>query len=55
LNTDYTSIQKLVDKAIIIEAKQAEIERDRKRKLQLTGQQSNANTWARLMQPQSPF
>jgi hypothetical protein len=28
LNTDYTSFQKLVDKAIIIEAKQAEIERD---------------------------
>jgi hypothetical protein len=44
LNTDYTSFQKLVDKAIIIEAKQVEIERDGKRKLQLTGQQSNANT-----------
>jgi hypothetical protein len=55
LNTDYTSFQKLVDKAIIIEAKQAEIERDGKRKLQLTGQQSNANTWPHLMQPQSPF
>jgi hypothetical protein len=33
LNTDYTSFQKLVDKAIITEAKQAKIERDRKRKL----------------------
>jgi hypothetical protein len=55
MNTDYTGFQKLVDKAIIIEAKQAEIERDGKRKLQLTGQQSNANTQPRLMQPQSPF
>jgi hypothetical protein len=49
LNTDYTSFQKLVDKAIIIEAKQAEIERDGKRKLQFTGQQSNANTRPHLM------
>jgi hypothetical protein len=55
VNTDYTSFQKLVDKAIIIEAKQAEMERDGKRKLQLTGQQSNANTWPHLMRPQSPF
>jgi hypothetical protein len=37
LNTNYTSFQKLVDKAIIIEAKQADIEGDGKRKLQLTG------------------
>jgi hypothetical protein len=55
LNSDYTSFQKLVDKAIIIEAKQAEIERDRKRKLHLKGQQSNANTRLHLMQPQNPF
>jgi hypothetical protein len=49
------SFQRLVDKAIIIEAKQVEIERDERRKVQLTGQQSNANTWPCLMQPQSPF
>jgi hypothetical protein len=55
LNNNYTSFQKLVDKAIIIEAKQVEIERDGKRKLQLTRQQSNANTRSRLMQPHSPF
>jgi hypothetical protein len=53
LNTDYTIFQKLVDKAIIIEANQAEIERDGK--LQLTRQQSNAITQPHLMQPQSPF
>jgi hypothetical protein len=55
LNTDYADFQKLVDKAIIIECKQAEIERDGKRKLQHTGQQPNANTRPHLMQPQSPF
>jgi hypothetical protein len=44
LNTDYANFQKLVDKVIIIESKQAEIERDGKRKLQHTGQQPNANT-----------
>jgi hypothetical protein len=44
LNTDHANIWKLVDKAIIIESKQAEIERDGKRKLQHTGQQPNANT-----------
>jgi hypothetical protein len=55
LNTDYANFQKLVDKAIVIEGKQAEIERDGKRKLQLTGQQPNANTRPHLMEPQSPF
>jgi hypothetical protein len=55
LNTDYTSFKKLVDKAIIIEAKQAKIERGGKRKLQLKGQQSDANTRPYLMQPQRPF
>jgi hypothetical protein len=35
LNTDYANFQNLVDKAIVIEGKQAEIERDGKRKLQL--------------------
>jgi len=55
LNTDYSNFQKLVDKAIIIEGKQTEIERDGKRKLSFTGQQSNANTRPRLMQPSSPF
>jgi hypothetical protein len=33
LNADHANIWKLVDKAIIIESKQAEIERDGKRKL----------------------
>jgi hypothetical protein len=55
LNTDYANFQKLVDKAIIIESKQAEIEWDRKRKLQHRGQQPNANTRPHLMQPQSSF
>jgi hypothetical protein len=55
LNTDHASFQKLVDKAIIIEGKQAEIERDGKRKQQLTGHQPNANSRPSLMQPQSPF
>jgi hypothetical protein len=55
LNTDYANFQKLVDKAIIIESKQAEMERDGKRKLQHMGQQPNANTRPRLMKPQSPF
>jgi hypothetical protein len=33
LNTDYANFQKLVDKDIVIEGKQAEIERDGKMKL----------------------
>jgi hypothetical protein len=59
LNTDYPSFKKLVDKAIIIEAKQAKIERGGKRKQQLTGHSpiltpglSDAATESILMQPQ---
>jgi hypothetical protein len=51
LNTDYANFQKLVEKAIVMESKQAEIEMDGKRKLQHTGQQPNANTRPHPMQP----
>jgi hypothetical protein len=55
LNTDYANFQKLVEKAIVIKGKKSEIERDGKRKLQLMGQQPNANTHPHLMHLQSSF
>jgi hypothetical protein len=54
LNTDYEDFQKMVDKAIIVETKIKEMEKNGKRKAAFFGQSSGGNTWPRF--PQSgPF
>jgi translation initiation factor RLI1 len=54
LNTDYEDFQKMVHKAIIVENKIKEIEKNGKRKTSFSGQSSGSNTRPRL--PQSgPF
>jgi hypothetical protein len=55
LNTDYENFQKLVDKAIIIENKLREMEKDDKRKLPFHGQTSSGNTKPRLLPQPGPF
>jgi hypothetical protein len=48
LNTDYTNFQHVVDKAIVIENKIKEIEKDGKRKVSFHGQQSRSNVRPRF-------
>jgi hypothetical protein len=43
LNTDYTDFQHMVDKAIYIENKIKEMEKDNKRKMSFHGQSSGSN------------
>jgi hypothetical protein len=43
LNTDYIDFQHMVDKAIVIENKIKEMEKDSKRKVSLHGQSSGSN------------
>jgi hypothetical protein len=43
LNTDYTNFQHMVDKAIYIENKIKEMEKDNKRKMSFHGQSSGSN------------
>jgi hypothetical protein len=43
LNTDYADFQHMVDKAIVIERKLKEIEKDGKRKMSFHGQSSGSN------------
>jgi hypothetical protein len=54
LNTDYADFQHMVDKAIVIENKIKEIEKDGKRKVSFSGQSSGSNVRSRLSQP-NPF
>jgi hypothetical protein len=51
LKTDYPDFQHLVDKAIIIENKLKEMERDVKRKMSFSDQHSGSNTKPRFLQP----
>jgi hypothetical protein len=51
LNTDYLDFQHLVDKAIIIENKLKEMEKDGKRKMGFLGQHSRSNTKPHFSQP----
>jgi hypothetical protein len=51
LNTDYQDFQHLVDKAIIIENKMKEMEKDGKCKMGFPGQHSGRNTKPRFSQP----
>jgi hypothetical protein len=44
LNTDYEDFQKMVDKAIIIESKIKEMEKNGKRKASFSGQSLGSNT-----------
>jgi hypothetical protein len=50
LNTDYLGFQNLVDKAIIIENKLKEMEKDGKHKMVFPGQHSRSNTRPRFSQ-----
>jgi hypothetical protein len=43
LNTDYADFQHMVDKAIVIENKIKEMEKDGKRKVSFSGQSSGSN------------
>jgi hypothetical protein len=48
LNTDYTDFQHMVDKAIVIESKIKEMEKDGKRKVSFSGQSSRSNVRPRF-------
>jgi hypothetical protein len=50
LNTDYADFQHMVDKAIVIESKIREIEKDGKRKVSFSGQSSRSNVRPRFSQ-----
>jgi hypothetical protein len=51
LNTNYADFQHMVDKAIVIESKLKEIEKDGKRKMPFPGQSSRSNVRPRFSQP----
>jgi hypothetical protein len=51
LNTDYTNFQHVVDKAIVIENKIKEMEKDGKRKVSFHGQPFGNNVRPRFSQP----
>jgi hypothetical protein len=51
LNTDYADFQHMVDKAIVIENKIREMEKDGKRKGPFSGQSSRSNVRPRFTQP----
>jgi hypothetical protein len=51
LNTDYADFQHVVDKAIVIENKIKEMEKDGKRKVSFSGQSSGSNVRPRFSQP----
>jgi hypothetical protein len=51
LNTDYADFQHMVDKAIVIENKIKEMEKDGKRKVSLFGQSSGSNVRPHFSQP----
>jgi hypothetical protein len=51
LNTDYADFQHMVDKAIVVENKIREIEKDGKRKVPFSAQSSGSNVRPRLSEP----
>jgi hypothetical protein len=55
LNTDYADFQHVVDKAIVIENKIKEMEKDGKRKVSFPGQPSGSNIRPRFSQPNQFF
>jgi hypothetical protein len=55
LNTDFADLQHMVDKAIVIENKIWEMEKDGKRKVSFSGQSSGSNVRPRFTQPNQLF
>jgi hypothetical protein len=55
LNTDYVDFQHMVDRAIVIENKINEMEKDGKRKVPFSGQSSGSNVRPRFTQPNQFF
>jgi hypothetical protein len=55
LNTNYADFQHMVDKAIVIENKIKEMEKDVKRKMSFSGQSSGSNIRPRFSQPNQFF
>jgi hypothetical protein len=55
LNADYADFQHMVDKAIVIENKIKEMEKDGKRKVSFSGQSSGSNVRPRFSQPNQFF
>jgi hypothetical protein len=55
LNTNYADFQHMVDKAIVIENKIREMEKDGKRKVPFFGQSSGSNVRPRFTQPSQVF
>jgi hypothetical protein len=55
LNTDYADFQHMVDKAIVVENKITEMEKDGKRKVPFSGQSSGSNVRPRFSQPNQFF
>jgi hypothetical protein len=51
LNTDYVNFQHMIDKAIVIESKLKEMEKDGKKKMSFPGQSSRSNLRPRFSQP----
>jgi hypothetical protein len=51
LNTDYADFQHVINKAIVIENKIKEMEKDGKRKVSFSGQSSRSNVSPRFSQP----
>jgi hypothetical protein len=55
LNTDYADFQHMVDKAIVIENKIKEMEKDGKRKVSFSGRSSGSSVRPRFSQPNQFF
>jgi hypothetical protein len=55
LNTDYADFQHMVDKAIVVENKIREMEKDGKRKVSFSGQSTRSNVRPRFLQPNQFF
>jgi hypothetical protein len=55
LNTDYIDFQHMVDKAIVIESKLKEMEKDGKREMSFPGQSSRSNVRPRFSLPNQFF
>jgi hypothetical protein len=51
LNTNYVNFQHMIDKAIVIESKLKEMEKDGKRKMPFPGQSSESNVRPHFSQP----
>jgi hypothetical protein len=55
LNTDYINFQHMIDKAVVIESKLKEMEKDGKRKMPFSGQSFGSNIRPRFSQPNQFF